>query len=273
MDFDFESAIPSFSFIINRYCDENYYISPHAHNFHNFMFIESGEGVCILENKEVPISKHMLIYIPPGQSYGYYSSKTNLMHAFGVNFNLASVSLEDGAWILKDIESLPFEHITHIHDCEPLVKYFTALASNWNDSKVNYNMKCRNIFLNILLEVSKQINKSRDNYKIYKTVESAIAFIRKHYMENITLDAICNKVNLTPSYFGKLFKEYTDKTPFEYLQFVRIEKAEELLVLGHSITAASEAVGFNDPFYFSKVFKKLKGVCPRDYMKNPSIML
>ncbi|WP_298843619.1 helix-turn-helix transcriptional regulator [Clostridium sp.] len=272
-DIDFQSFIPSFSFVINRYCHENYYIPTVDRDFHNFMFIESGEGVCITKEKDEPISGSMLIYNPPGKSYGYYSSKTNLMHAFGVNFDIASVSREHDSWNVKNINILPFNHITLINDSKTLVNYFTDLASSWNYSRDNYNMKCRSIFLDILLELAKQVNNSSDNYKIYKPVETSISFIRTHYMHNITLEDICHEVKLTPSYFGKLFKDYNDKTPFEYLHMVRIQKSEELLLLGYSITEASEAVGFNDPFYFSKVFKKIKGLCPRDYMKDPSRLL
>lgn len=237
------------------------------------MYIESGEGVYVCAEGEIPISGSTLIYNPPGRPFGYYSSKANLMHAFGMNFFVSSVSNEMEKWIIKDIEALPFEYITHIYDSEKLVKYFTDLSNNWNILKVNYNMKCRSIFLNILLELDRQINKSKDNYKMYKTIEIAISFIRTHYMENITLDNISTEVNLTPSYFGKLFREFTGKTPFEYLHMVRIEKSEELLAIGSSVTKASEMVGFNDPFYFSKVFKKIKGVSPREYMKNPSSLL
>ena len=272
-DFDFQSIVPSFSYIVNRHCEENYYIPPAVRNFHNFMYIESGEGVCISGEKEVTISGSMLVYNPPGQSFGYYSSKTNLMHAFGINFNIASVSMEQSNWALKDVNILPFNHITYIQDSETLVNYFNDLSSNWNYARDNYNMKCRSIFLNILLELSKQVSKSKANYKIYKPAQKAISYIRMHYMENITLQDICFEAQLSPGYFGKLFKDFTSKTPFEYLQMVRIEKSEELLVIGYPITEASEAVGFNDPFYFSKVFKKIKGLCPREYMKSSSNLL
>jgi AraC family transcriptional regulator, transcriptional activator for feuABC-ybbA operon len=195
------------------------------------------------------------------------------MHAFGINFYMTSISREGDDCCVKDIKPFPFERITYIRDNEILVKYFTALTSAWNTSKVSCNMKCRSIFLNIVLELARQVNNSNLNHKVTKSLESAMTFIRNHYMDNIILEDVCNKVNLTPSYFGKVFKNYTGKTPFEYVHSVRIDRAEELLMKGISITRTSELVGFNDPFFFSKVFKKIKGCCPRDYLKNPSNLL
>lgn len=74
---------------------------------------------------------------------------------------------------------------------------------------------------------------------------------------------------LNPNYFGSIFKKYTGKTPVEYINSVRVEKAAELLGIGYSVTKAAASSGFGDPFYFSKVFKKIKGVSPKDYRKTP----
>jgi len=69
---------------------------------------------------------------------------------------------------------------------------------------------------------------------------------------------------LTPQYVNALFKRELGVTPVEFLNRLRVEKATVLLRSGTSVKDAAEAVGFSDAFYFSKVFKRIRGVSPSE---------
>lgn len=87
--------------------------------------------------------------------------------------------------------------------------------------------------------------------------------IEERYMEEITLEAISSKFHVNKSYLSELFKKEIGLTFNKYLNWVRIEKAKELLVI-HDMHAAKIAalVGYNDHVYFSIVFKKFTGLPP-----------
>ena len=99
-----------------------------------------------------------------------------------------------------------------------------------------------------------------------KLVNDAIKFIAAHYKENISLNHIAEEVKLQPTYLCRSFKEYTDKSPVEYINAMRIEEACKLLSqTDKRISSIVDELGFKDPGYFARVFKKYTGFKPSEY--------
>lgn len=102
-----------------------------------------------------------------------------------------------------------------------------------------------------------------------KTVSAAKDFIRQNYNREITLDDVSREVNITPYYFSKLFKEETGEGFIEYLTNIRIDKAKELLNnTNYTMKEICQMVGYTDPNYFSRTFKKNVGVTPTEYKEG-----
>ena len=75
--------------------------------------------------------------------------------------------------------------------------------------------------------------------------------------------------NLSPLYFGTLFKQETGLTFRQYLTNIRINQAENLLSSGmYNVSEAAAECGFSDVFYFSKVFKEHRGISPSEVIKS-----
>ena len=88
------------------------------------------------------------------------------------------------------------------------------------------------------------------------------------YASTITLQEIADSVQMTPKYFCKFFREMTRSSPIEYLNSYRIERACYLLLTtNQSITEVAYNTGFNDLSYFIKLFKRYKGITPKQYIK------
>ena len=97
-------------------------------------------------------------------------------------------------------------------------------------------------------------------------VTKAKAFIQENYSRDISLDDVSREVNVSPYYFSKLFKEEAGENFIEYLTRMRIEKAKRLLADAQaSIKEISVQIGYGDPNYFSRIFKKQTGMTPREY--------
>ncbi len=97
----------------------------------------------------------------------------------------------------------------------------------------------------------------------YKVVKQLITYIDTHYQEDITLETLASIANMKKSQISYLFKKYTNKRPIDYLIQHRIRKALELLeTTDLLICEVAGEVGYQDPFYFSRLFKKYTGISP-----------
>jgi len=95
-------------------------------------------------------------------------------------------------------------------------------------------------------------------------------YIQEHSHEDISLDTIGKIAGLSPFYISKMFKEQLGINYIDYLTECRIEKAKKLMLAdpGKSMKEITFEVGYHDPNYFSKVFKKVCGASPSEYRKS-----
>ena len=102
--------------------------------------------------------------------------------------------------------------------------------------------------------------------KLDSLVEEAKAYIESNYSRDISLDEVSGKVDVSPYYFTRLFKEETGETFLEYLTGLRVNKAKELMKdPDASVKDICVQVGYADPNYFSRIFKKATGMTPTEY--------
>ncbi|HPU62655.1 MAG TPA: AraC family transcriptional regulator, partial [Mobilitalea sp.] len=94
----------------------------------------------------------------------------------------------------------------------------------------------------------------------------AKAYIEENYNKDISLDEVSRKVDISPYYFSKLFKEETGVNFIDYLTNIRIEKAKKLLLYSDmNIKNICLDIGYSDPNYFSRIFKKQVGLTPTEF--------
>lgn len=117
------------------------------------------------------------------------------------------------------------------------------------------------LFLNDLFHLMKVQNTKID------ITEAALAYMENNYSyENLTLTEVASHVSRSPSYLSHLLSKKHKQTFSELLLYIRLEKAKELLeTTDESIQNIAIAVGFNNPNYFSRVFKSSTGSTPRDW--------
>lgn len=105
------------------------------------------------------------------------------------------------------------------------------------------------------------------NYLTKKTIE----YIRKNLDVTLSLESISNALDVNPTMLSRQFKKETKQNITEYINVQRVNEAVYLMENQNvSITDVAYMVGFNDLNYFTKVFKKLKGMTPSEYRKNKS---
>lgn len=105
------------------------------------------------------------------------------------------------------------------------------------------------------------------NHPHGERIHVAISFMQRHYAEQLDLAAIAGAVHVSPSHFRALFKEATGLSPIACLTNIRMDQARRRLRENgdQSIAQVALQVGYPDLHYFSKLFKKLEGLSPRQY--------
>ncbi|QSF46412.1 response regulator transcription factor [Paenibacillus tianjinensis] len=98
-------------------------------------------------------------------------------------------------------------------------------------------------------------------------VEQTKSILEKEYNHNFELERLAETVGMNASYISRLFKYKTGQTITEYLIGIRIARAKELLTGRPDLKnyEIAEMVGYSDPVYFNKLFKKICGMTPKDY--------
>lgn len=118
--------------------------------------------------------------------------------------------------------------------------------------------------VDIIIE-SKDKKEDIRNYAIRR----AINFIREHYSENISLDMLAERLEITPEYLSALFNKEVGINFSTFLKQFRISQAKRLLKgTDEKIYAIAQQVGYNDPKYFNRVFKEEMGMSPGDYRQK-----
>lgn len=98
------------------------------------------------------------------------------------------------------------------------------------------------------------------------SIKTVLDYVEQEYTSPITLGDLSARAGMSPNYFCRVFRQITHQTPIEYVLSYRVEQAAILLSDSDlPITAVSLNCGFNDHSYFNRVFRRLKGVSPRQY--------
>ena len=96
-----------------------------------------------------------------------------------------------------------------------------------------------------------------------------ISYIDEHFREKIYIEELSAMINVSPDYFTKMFKESIGKTPIDYINGIRVNRALALLSeTDESVNDISDGLGFSNPNYFHKIFKQYMDTSPLAYRKS-----
>ena len=197
-----------------------------------------------------------------------YSDAVRLGHWNQVNTNVSQL-----------IQALEVEGIEIQHAQQLVLESLWSIWSIMSEIGIEsatpiYAYQSQN-FRQLRTETLQLINHMKDSYdKHYNNLEAdTIQQIKQYIMENsqqdISLEKLSSKVGLSPIYISKMFKEKLGINYIDFLTECRIEKAKKLLGDPEkSIKEITIEVGYHEQNYFSKVFKKISHVTPREYRKT-----
>lgn len=154
---------------------------------------------------------------------------------------------------------------------KPILDAIVKICELQKDSE--YEMKAMNelygMWLNLYGILPKALPDERVINEDLHRVQKMLSLIHKHYAECITLEEICMAGDVGKTKGTKMFTQYLNMTPVEYLNNYRLELAARMLTeTKESVLNISLDTGFTDSSYFARVFRKRKGISPLEYREK-----
>ncbi|HBY71774.1 MAG TPA: hypothetical protein DEG06_05970, partial [Lachnospiraceae bacterium] len=105
-----------------------------------------------------------------------------------------------------------------------------------------------------------------DTQQLYTDIKK---YIEVNYRSPITVETIAENFHFSTSYISRIFRKYHGIPPFQYLLSLRMEEAKQLIMNNDdlNISLIAEMVGYSDPHYFSRIFRKTTGMSPSEFKR------
>ncbi|WP_339264782.1 AraC family transcriptional regulator [Paenibacillus sp. FSL R5-0744] len=223
--------IPASIFLLSVHGSAQVQLDQAEFSFTGFQILHSGKGASL---NIVPTSKKFVYYII------YYR-----------------------AWIHEED---PFQIQYCFSPDAPILLYnkIQMMHQKWNRQEERLHVK--SLFYQFIDQVLKELYRKETEVKQTSVAVQVITYIQEYYADPITLDSLAEVFNFSAYHLSSLFKEYTGMSPIDYLIRFRLERATELLMTTEaSVGEIAASIGYKDVYYFSRIFKKRKGVSPAHF--------
>ena len=232
---------------------------------YQILYVANGKTHFWFDGREEIVSTgHMVLYKPEEiQKYVYYLEDNP--EVFWIHFTGSDV---------KNI--LAYHGISldeHVLYCGVLPDYkalFRKIIQELQLCRYGYEDYIASLFNDILLLVDRQQHEQKKaTGDVQEQIERAAAYFNENYNTKISIDDYAESLHISTNWFIHNFKQYAGMSPAQYILSLRMVNAQSLLErTTYNIKEISEIVGYENPLYFSRVFKKEIGKSPAQYRKE-----
>ncbi len=244
--------------MIINYSIEAYHPGKHIVHRETFRYllIINGAGTLRIDEQEYPLSAHSLLELPPGKDVLLENQETGII-------TIGTMELLDFYVVQTAVRLIP-------PDQTDMIRKLFLFGLDLEGTEIPRKGAVHNALDHLVFEVitSTGIIVHSVNPAVYHVIDD----ISQNYRNpNYDYTELINKSGYSVNHFRKLFKDTTHNTPLTFLHVLRVDYAKALMRrYGYNLTLKeiSERSGFEDPYYFSRVFKKYEKVSPSDYLRS-----
>ncbi len=229
---------------------------------YQFLYITNGKGVLLLEDQKINISKGSVVVIFPNQWHSYYPNEDTGWCEYYIGF--------EGHVIENVLKNSIIDRENHVFEVgfhEELVNLFTRaleVAETDNIYTQHYLAGIVHHITGFVLSVSQ--SNAYEEGEVIQKINQAKIIMNENVFKNIDPEELAVQLNISYSWFRKVFKDYTGFAPAKYFQELKLRKAKHLLVsTSHSVKVISYMLDYNSTEHFFSLFKKNTGLTPLEY--------
>ena len=259
-------------------------VKPHWHYFTEFIYLVSGILYAETDGKIIKMNEGDIIVFHPKHIHGFLdfpdselNGKKLLFYVIKFNpFILSQPSPHSSLSLSKVLNSADIEGTSSLLkkdeiDSSLMSKLFENCYIEDQEKAFGYDIK---VLCNISIIATEIIRtwlkkdftfSSKPPYDQFRTKDfSVLEYIDEHSGENLNIEELASKCGMCYSNFAKQFKVQFGRTCKEYIEYVRISKADTLLLYSDkTLDYISQETGFTDASHFIRTYKKIKGITPK----------
>lgn len=275
-----DSYNPQILFVIDGYCSPDIPVPEtnyHCHeDFIELSFVTSGSVDYLIEGKEYTLKKGQVLISNPGIYHKeLFNSNTNCRE---LHLGLTDINIFNNC--KKDFIDIGDKNVLTLNTYkDEILKTCLDIVDEQKNHKQTSPFMLKSLVMKVLVLLHREINEEIPNLNSQEfsfksrekkaLVESITKYLNENYTEDISLYTLSKNMYLSPVYISKIFKELMGDSPINYLIQIRLIKAKNLLEDSKlSIKTIAKMVGYNDPYYFSKLYKKYYGISPNKARKT-----
>jgi len=259
-------------------------VRPHWHYFMEIIYMLEGTGLVECNGKTYVVEEGDMILFHPEAVHAIYTATNVPLKYEGIKFDINKLYTEnsyapklrvimesankseyaDIFFKEEQIRTLPVRDV--LEECRRELE-----SRNYGYDIIVHNKIC--YLLVCLIRIWRENGFNTDSAASHSSevdsIHAITAYIDTHAGEPIRVEDLADMCNMSYSYFAKNFKQYYGRSCKEYIEFIRVSKAADLLLFtDFDLSYISQETGFSDSSHLIKIFKKWKGVTPKQFKKQ-----
>ena len=227
-----------------------------SRKLHGIVFRHKGSVRFHFEDNSLDVAEGNVIFVPKGARY-----TTEVLQ------DAAYTSINFEGNFSKKIKPRVFS-IRHFSEYENLDLHFARM---WNFGTPSEKHLCRSVFYHLLSYLCMQEREGDEEKNKLRQIEPALEYLKEHLFDcDLKISHLHHLCGISDTYLRKIFMEAFGTTPKNYVTSKRLLHARTLLLFGEldSVAEVAFSVGFSDPLYFSKAFKKEFDISPSKLIRE-----
>lgn len=258
----------------------------HFHNLYEIGFCHKGTGVFYMDKEEIHYEPGQIIIVPPDYPHKTVSDGINFWEYLFIDFaELAEeIYVDNEAEKENKMALLGNSAIVLAPDDKSGIREIIFDVINEFESRKPYFKETVDSQSRVLFYKIMRIQKEKSSDKEYELsvndsmlndnfphIKPALEYIEQHYNEPMKIKALADSCNLSETHFRRIFADYVNMPPVDYLNLVRIQKACSIMRrTKHSMDQVAIECGFSSTTTFNRNFKKFLGISPYQWKINSS---
>lgn len=245
---------------------------PHARYHHRerkegieeyiFIFCMEGSGTIIVKDRKYTLRENQAFCIPCFQGHSYYAHDEDPWSILWVHFKG-----EDTRYF--PLNKCQVRSFSSQDTADRMHFLFVSLFQALDDNYTLGNFIYLSQTLSLILAEAYDREQGQSVLEQNKHVTDVVRYMYRHLEENLTLEQIGEEFSLSRSYLNAIFQKHTQHSPMDFFIHLKMKKSCRLLrTTDLPVYEVAQKMGYADPYYFSRIFKKIVGISPRQYRKS-----